>query len=128
MDIDRSLRTLPPRDLRRSVTEMAALGAEDLKTKIDKLSVEDEEEEELEEGEIVDEAGVEQVERSLHPLESTWKFWSDSGASKSKSVVWGSTMFPIHSFSTVEDFWGYFDLISLLPRASLFVSLDVLLD
>ncbi|CAM8989507.1 hypothetical protein QQ045_009253 [Rhodiola kirilowii] len=85
------------------------MAAEDVKIKISGLSVKDEEEE-LEEGEIIDEAGGDvKVERSLHPLENTWKFWYDSGASKAKSADWGSTMVPVHSFTTVEDFWGLYN-------------------
>ncbi|CAM8996229.1 unnamed protein product [Rhodiola kirilowii] len=88
------------------------MAAEDvkIKIKISGLSVKDEEEE-LEEGEIIDKAGDDvKVERSLHPLENTWKFWFDTGASKAKSAAdWGITIVPVHSFSTVEDFWGLYN-------------------
>uniref|UniRef100_A0A7N0T3V7 eIF-4F 25 kDa subunit n=1 Tax=Kalanchoe fedtschenkoi TaxID=63787 RepID=A0A7N0T3V7_KALFE len=100
-----------------SAIESAAL-ADDLKNKVGKLGLKDEAGEELEEGEIVDEdaGGVHpsvKVERSLHPLENTWKFWFDNGAAKSKSTDWGSTMNPVHSFSTVEDFWGLYNNINI---------------
>ncbi|CAM8989503.1 unnamed protein product [Rhodiola kirilowii] len=87
----------------------AEMAAEDVKIKMSELSVKDEEEE-LEEGEIIDEAGGDvKVERSLHPLENTWKFWFVNGATKDKSADWSSSMVPVHSFSTVEDFWGLYN-------------------
>jgi translation initiation factor 4E len=42
-----------------------------------------------------------------HPLEHAWTFWFDNPQGKSRQVAWGSSIRPIHTFSTVEDFWGY---------------------
>lgn len=68
--------------------------------------------EEIEEGEIKDDdanpdaaaarVGAEQP----HPLEHSWTLWYDNPQSKSKHAVWGSSLRRIHTFSTVEDFWG----------------------
>lgn len=68
------------------------------------------EEGELEEGEIElsdppPEIAVGQAQ--LHPLEHSWTFWFDNPAAKAKQAAWGSSLRPIHTFSTVEDFWGY---------------------
>ncbi|KAJ9563457.1 hypothetical protein OSB04_008617 [Centaurea solstitialis] len=41
-----------------------------------------------------------------HPLEHSWTFWFDTPAAKSKQVAWGSSMRPIYTFSTVEEFWS----------------------
>jgi translation initiation factor 4E len=45
-----------------------------------------------------------------HPLEHAWTFWFDNPQGKSKQAAWGSSIRPIHTFSTVEDFWGYASL------------------
>lgn len=43
----------------------------------------------------------------VHPLEQSWTFWfDDSSVYKYKQIPWGSAIRPIHTFSTVEDFWG----------------------
>jgi translation initiation factor 4E len=69
--------------------------------------------EEREEGEIADDrdgsaaAGRGAGAVSAHPLENAWTFWFDNPQGKSRQVAWGSTIHPIHTFSTVEDFWGY---------------------
>jgi hypothetical protein len=69
-----------------------------------------EEDEEPEEGEIVGEdedskqTGTEVVHQS-HPLEHSWTFWFDNPAAKSKQAAWGSSLRPIYTFSTVEEFW-----------------------
>ncbi|KAG6483424.1 hypothetical protein ZIOFF_060069 [Zingiber officinale] len=74
--------------------------------------------EEIEEGEIKDDdanpdaaaarVGAEQP----HPLEHSWTFWFDNPQSKSKHAVWGSSLRRIHTFSTVEDFWGLYNNIN----------------
>ncbi|KAL0328935.1 UNVERIFIED_CONTAM: Eukaryotic translation initiation factor 4E-1 [Sesamum calycinum] len=40
-----------------------------------------------------------------HPLEHAWTFWFDNPSAKSKQAAWGSSIRPIYTFSTVEDFW-----------------------
>lgn len=70
-------------------------------------------EEELEEGEITgDESDLPKasttIPHQLHPLEHSWTFWFDSPSSKSKQVAWGSSIHPVHTFGTVEEFWRYF--------------------
>lgn len=40
-----------------------------------------------------------------HPLEHSWTFWFDNPSAKSKQAAWGSSIRPIYTFSTVEDFW-----------------------
>lgn len=49
------------------------------------------------------EAGDTSVKR--HPLEHSWTFWFDNPSAKSKQVAWGSSIRPIYTFSTVEEFW-----------------------
>lgn len=71
------------------------------------------EESEAEDGEIVggdpdDAAKAMAPPPSRHPLEHSWTFWFDNPAAKSKQVAWGSSIRPIYTFSTVEDFWRYF--------------------
>jgi hypothetical protein len=65
---------------------------------------------EAEEGEIVD--SVEAIERPIepantHPLEHSWTFWFDNPNGKSKQATWGSSLRPVYTFNTVEDFWWY---------------------
>ena len=69
-------------------------------------------EEETEEGEIVEEGEgdepKEKPSRALaptHPLEHSWTFWFDNPSAKSKQAAWGSSMRPVYTFSTVEEFW-----------------------
>ena len=68
-----------------------------------------------EEGEIVEESeetgssSMGNPSKSLvtkHPLEHSWTFWFDNPSAKSKQIAWGSSIRPIYTFSTVEDFWG----------------------
>lgn len=72
--------------------------------------------EELEEGEIIDEDGI-SIEKpcksivSSHPLENAWTFWFDSPSNKNKQAAWGSSIRPIYTFSTVEDFWSLYNNI-----------------
>lgn len=69
-----------------------------------------EEDEEPEEGEILGgdedskQTGTEVVHES-HPLEHSWTFWFDNPSAKSKQAAWGSSLRPIYTFSTVEEFW-----------------------
>lgn len=42
-----------------------------------------------------------------HALEHSWTFWFDNPSGKSKQAAWGSSIRPIYTFSTVEDFWRY---------------------
>ncbi|KAG1361786.1 putative Eukaryotic translation initiation factor 4E-1 [Cocos nucifera] len=68
--------------------------------------------EEVEEGEIVADPNPSEVEegtrrlRQSHPLEHSWTFCFDNPSAKSKQAAWGSSIHPVHTFSTVEDFWG----------------------
>lgn len=75
-----------------------------------------EEDEQLEEGEIVggdaDTLSSSSSSRpgtaiAQHPLEHSWTFWFDTPSAKSKQVAWGSSMRPIYTFSSVEEFWRY---------------------
>jgi Eukaryotic initiation factor 4E len=66
------------------------------------------EEGELEEGEIEggDSASA-ALEPAFHPLEHSWTLWFDNPLGKHKNAQWGSTIRPVFTFNTVEDFWGY---------------------
>lgn len=75
-----------------------------------------EDEEDLEEGEIVggdDDSAASLKQQSAaithqpHPLEHSWTFWFDNPNAKSKQAAWGSSIRPIYTFSTVEEFWRY---------------------
>ncbi|KAL6562029.1 Eukaryotic translation initiation factor 4E type 2 [Orobanche gracilis] len=73
-------------------------------------------ESDAEEGEIVggdseDAAKAMEAAASRHPLEHSWTFWFDSPSAKSKQAAWGSSIRPIYTFSTVEDFWGVYNNI-----------------
>lgn len=68
-------------------------------------------EEETEEGEIVDDSGgggdgddPAPALHQSHPLEHSWTFWFDSPAGENKQAAWGSTIRPIYTFSAVEKF------------------------
>ncbi|CAL9216782.1 unnamed protein product [Arabidopsis halleri] len=65
-----------------------------------------------EEGEIVGGDGDGNVDESSksavpqsHPLEHSWTFWFDNPSVKSKQTTWGSSLRPVFTFSTVEEFW-----------------------
>ncbi|KAF8413636.1 hypothetical protein HHK36_001628 [Tetracentron sinense] len=75
-------------------------------------AVAEEEEEEPEEGEIVggDEKPLIAIAQQSHPLEHSWTFWFDNPSAKSKQAAWGSSISPVHTFSTAEEFWGYISL------------------
>lgn len=65
---------------------------------------------ETEEGEIVagdSDAATAMAPPPRHPLEHSWTFWFDNPSAKSKQAAWGSSIRPIYTFSTVEDFWRY---------------------
>lgn len=42
-----------------------------------------------------------------HPLEHSWTFWFDNPSAKSKQAAWGSSIRPVYTFSSVEEFWRY---------------------
>lgn len=73
--------------------------------------VRDSDEDELEEGEIVGEddstssKASSAVVRQPHPLENSWTFWFDNPSAKSNQTTWGSSIRPIYTFATVEEFW-----------------------
>ncbi|KAG6642278.1 hypothetical protein I3843_09G127100 [Carya illinoinensis] len=74
------------------------------------------EEEEPEEGEIVGGDGESKqsttaVVHQPHPLEHSWTFWFDDTSAKSKGSAWGSSIRPIYTFSTGEEFWGIYNNI-----------------
>ncbi|KAI3744075.1 hypothetical protein L1987_57148 [Smallanthus sonchifolius] len=46
-----------------------------------------------------------------HPLEHSWTFWFDNPSAKSKQAAWGSSMRPVYTFSTVEEFWSLYNNI-----------------
>ncbi|PON54612.1 Translation Initiation factor eIF- 4e [Parasponia andersonii] len=80
----------------------------------------DEDDDELEEGEII--AGEDDSKPSNskglllhqpqpHPLEHSWTFWFDNPSAKSKQVAWGSSIRPIYTFTTVEEFWSIYNNI-----------------
>uniref|UniRef100_A0A7N0U546 eIF-4F 25 kDa subunit n=1 Tax=Kalanchoe fedtschenkoi TaxID=63787 RepID=A0A7N0U546_KALFE len=55
--------------------------------------------------------GQSQTTTTQHPLENSWTFWFDNGSNKSKQAEWGSTIRPIYTFSTVEEFWSRATLV-----------------
>ncbi|XP_074272410.1 eukaryotic translation initiation factor 4E-2-like [Silene latifolia] len=76
----------------------------------------------VEEGEIIDdcendENNTNSLNENLekmtisHPLENSWTFWFDNPSGKSKQAAWGSSMRPVYTFSTVEQFWGVYNNI-----------------
>ncbi|KAK6932279.1 Translation Initiation factor eIF- 4e [Dillenia turbinata] len=76
------------------------------------------EDSELEEGEIVDpdDSSLKQelsadIPYQPHPLENSWTFWFDNPSAKSKQAAWGSSIRPIYTFSTAEEFWSLYNNI-----------------
>ncbi|KAL1555922.1 translation initiation factor eIF4E [Salvia divinorum] len=71
------------------------------------------EESDAEEGEIIaaDSDAAAPLPPPRHPLEHSWTFWFDNPSAKSKQAAWGSSMRPIYTFSTVEDFWSVYNNI-----------------
>ncbi|XP_020220748.1 eukaryotic translation initiation factor 4E-1 [Cajanus cajan] len=49
--------------------------------------------------------------RNPHPLENSWTFWFDNPSAKSKQAAWGSSMRPIYTFASVEEFWSIYNNI-----------------
>lgn len=47
------------------------------------------------------------IGRQPHPLENSWTFWFDNPSVKSKQAAWGSSIRPIYTFATVEEFWRF---------------------
>ncbi|OMO82796.1 Translation Initiation factor eIF- 4e [Corchorus olitorius] len=81
-------------------------------------NLKEEEEEELEEGEIAGEeddttssSSKKGIVEQPHPLEHSWTFWFDNPSAKSKQATWGSSMRPIYTFATVEQFWSLYNNI-----------------
>ncbi|KAI4298197.1 hypothetical protein L6164_031785 [Bauhinia variegata] len=74
-------------------------------------------EDDLEEGEIVgdDDTASSKASNAIvhqpHPLENSWTFWFDNPSAKAKQAAWGSSMRPIYTFATVEEFWGVYNNI-----------------
>ncbi|CAM6110722.1 unnamed protein product [Calypogeia fissa] len=73
---------------------------------------------EVEEGEIVGSTEVaaastapapEKPIEAKHALEHGWTFWFDNPNGKSKQATWGSSLRPVYTFKTVEDFWCLFN-------------------
>eukprot|EP00246_Nothoceros_aenigmaticus_P014725 TRINITY_DN5794_c0_g1_i1.p1 TRINITY_DN5794_c0_g1~~TRINITY_DN5794_c0_g1_i1.p1 ORF type:complete len:220 (+),score=39.65 TRINITY_DN5794_c0_g1_i1:155-814(+) len=62
---------------------------------------------ELEEGEVVASQVLEKIPDApkKHPLESPWTFWFDNPNGKQKQSTWGTSLRPVYTFGTVEDFW-----------------------
>ncbi|KAK6154880.1 hypothetical protein DH2020_009128 [Rehmannia glutinosa] len=44
-----------------------------------------------------------------HPLENAWTFWFDNPSAKSKQAAWGSSIRPVYTFSSIEDFWSLYN-------------------
>lgn len=76
-----------------------------------------EKDEDLEEGEILDDGTEDAIEKpsksiaTSHPLENAWTFWFDNPLTKTKQAPWGDSIRPIYTFSTVEEFWGLYNNI-----------------
>ncbi|CAM0908919.1 unnamed protein product [Alopecurus aequalis] len=84
------------------------------------------------EGEIADDdGGSSSAPRGAlaHPLEHAWTFWfyNPQGKSrqqeKSREQDWGSTIHPVHTLSTIEDFWSLYNNIH--PPSMLSVRADL---
>ncbi|KAK7331436.1 hypothetical protein VNO77_25661 [Canavalia gladiata] len=80
--------------------------------------VDNTDDDDLEEGEILDDddsAAASKAPAGLvrqpHPLENSWTFWFDNPSAKSKQAAWGSSIRPIYTFATVEEFWSIYNNI-----------------
>ncbi|KAH1055008.1 hypothetical protein J1N35_033073 [Gossypium stocksii] len=76
----------------------------------------DEEDGEFEEWEIAgeeDDTASSSLKKGVveqpHPLEPSWSFWFDNPRAKSKKATWGSSLRPIYTFSTIEQFWSLYN-------------------
>ncbi|KAK4271770.1 hypothetical protein QN277_020412 [Acacia crassicarpa] len=49
--------------------------------------------------------------RQPHPLEHSWTFWFDNPSAKSRQAAWGSSIRPVYTFATVEQFWSVYNNI-----------------
>ncbi|KAK1425379.1 hypothetical protein QVD17_20731 [Tagetes erecta] len=88
--------------------------------KLRNIRSDEEDDEQPEEGEIISGDGDTLSSSSSsrpgtaivkHPLEQTWSFWFDNPNSRPKLAPWGSFLRPIHSFSTIEEFWSLYNNI-----------------
>ncbi|XAR66638.1 hypothetical protein NMG60_11012930 [Bertholletia excelsa] len=66
-----------------------------------------------EDGEVAnnDDKPATEIVAPLHPLEHSWTFWFDNPSAKSRQAAWGSSIRPIYTFSTVEQFWSVYNNI-----------------
>ncbi|XP_021722386.1 eukaryotic translation initiation factor 4E-1-like [Chenopodium quinoa] len=93
------------------------MAVEELEKSMAATEIEDkrEDDDDLEEGEIIDDnSNAGKPSKSIattHPLENAWTFWFDNPAAKSKQAAWGSSIRPIYTFSTVEEFWSLYNNI-----------------
>ncbi|KAK7332128.1 hypothetical protein VNO80_28876 [Phaseolus coccineus] len=77
----------------------------------------DNDDDDLEDGEILEDADAAASKppsaflRNPHPLENSWTFWFDNPFAKSKQAAWGSSIRPIYTFATVEEFWSIYNNI-----------------
>jgi len=63
-------------------------------------------------GEVVaDDDTMALVGQQHHPLEHSWTFWFDNPSAKSKQAAWGSSIRPVYTFSTAEEFWSLYNNI-----------------
>ncbi|XP_031479372.1 BTB/POZ domain-containing protein NPY3-like isoform X2 [Nymphaea colorata] len=46
-----------------------------------------------------------------HKLERRWTFWFDNQSKPKQGAAWGTSLRPVYSFDTVEDFWCLYDQI-----------------
>ncbi|WCJ27309.1 Eukaryotic translation initiation factor 4E-1 [Euphorbia peplus] len=67
----------------------------------------------IEEGEIVDddESSSKKLSYEPHLLENQWTFWFDNPSAKSRQATWGSSMRPVYTFGSVEEFWSVYNNI-----------------
>ncbi|KAF3791099.1 Eukaryotic translation initiation factor isoform 4E-2 [Nymphaea thermarum] len=64
---------------------------------------------------VVKETAVEEGEHpsppQKHKLERRWTFWFDNQSKPKQGAAWGTSLRPVYSFDTVEDFWCLYDQI-----------------